>query len=160
MSSKTDVLLPGVHFDFILWMCFHSLESNIWHSLLVYGPWMKRCFLFKKGIPTSHVASTYLPHLSPCFHVIPMGELPVPSFASQRNPGVSVPPEASKVPEVCITGMKKKHSLARNSPFHWIGSRWYQMVDVQLIGWITGDGFQIHWNHPEWVYQNVPKLYI
>ena len=29
MSSKTDVLLAGVHFDFILWMCFHSLESNI-----------------------------------------------------------------------------------------------------------------------------------
>ena len=29
-------------------------------------------------------------------------------------------------------GIKKKHSLARNSPFYWIGSRWYQMVDVQI----------------------------
>ena len=100
-------------------------------------------------------------HIFPrVFHVIPMGELPVPSFASQRNPGVSVPPEASKVPEVCITGMKKKHSLARNSPFHWIGSRWYQMVDVQFDRMDYWRWVPNPLNHPEWVYQNVPKLYI
>lgn len=81
MSSKTDVLLPGVHFDFILWLCFHSLESNraCWY---MDHEW--RCFLFKRreyppamfAYPPSMLhPHTY--HIFPrVFHVIPMGELP------------------------------------------------------------------------------------
>ncbi len=63
----------------------------------------------------------------------------------------------------CYVEMKwlphdKETELARNSPFHWTGVH-LRMVDFRLIGWITGDGSK-SLNPPEWVYQNLPKLYV
>lgn len=131
MSSKTDVLLPGFHFDFMWWMCFHSLESNIacW-----YMDHEEMLPIRKEGIPTIHVASTYLPSF-------PLWPTSSPRVGSVSNsPGVSVP-----AAEVCITGWCHQKCLARNSPFHWIGSRftngWFSIDRTDYWRW-----FKWFWN--------------